>query len=177
MSSSFQKELEFGNSFEKKLKAYLQPEAFAYNYDNEYDILTFKNGTFLKYEVKADKMMFKTGNLCIEFECSGKPSGIAVSQADIYAYYEVNAEEGNGVDNSKLYLIPKNFITNLISRKKYKSIINGGDGGRAKCYLFSLLQTKSSISSYQALILRPVLKMRSKKKQKKRDCGRKEIIT
>jgi len=130
-NSSFSKDLEFGNSFEKKLKAYLQPEAFAYNDDYEYDILTFKNGSFLKYEVKADKMMSKTGNLCIEFECNSKPSGIAVSQADIYAYYEVNKED------SKLYLIPKNFLTNLISRKKYKSIINGGDGGRAKCYLFS----------------------------------------
>jgi hypothetical protein len=138
MNTSFSKDLEFGNSFEKKLKAYLQPEAFAYNDDNEYDILTFKNGSFLKYEVKADKMMFKTGNLCIEFECNSKPSGIAVSQADIYAYYEVNNKRSlTEREDSKLYLIPKNFLTNLISRKKYKSIINGGDGGRAKCYLFA----------------------------------------
>ena len=104
--NTFWRDLEFGNSFEKKLKAYLQPEAFAYNDDDEYDILTFKNGTFLKYEVKADKMMCKTGNLCLEFNCNGIPSGIEVSKADVYAYYEVNGND------SKLYLIPKNFDDN-----------------------------------------------------------------
>ena len=129
--NTFWRDLEFGNSFEKKLKAYLQPEAFAYNDDDEYDILTFKNGSFLKYEVKADKMMCKTGNLCLEFNCNNKPSGIEVSKADVYAYYEVNGND------SKLYLIPKNFLLSLINRKKYKTIINGGDGGRVKCYLFA----------------------------------------
>lgn len=39
-----------------------------------------------KIEVKTDFMAQETGNVAIEFQSRGKPSGIAVTQADYYAY-------------------------------------------------------------------------------------------
>lgn len=39
-----------------------------------------------KIEVKTDFMAHETGNIAIEYESRGKPSGIAVTEADFYAY-------------------------------------------------------------------------------------------
>lgn len=39
-----------------------------------------------KIEVKTDYMAQETGNVAIEFQSRGKPSGIAVTEADYYAY-------------------------------------------------------------------------------------------
>lgn len=39
-----------------------------------------------KIEVKTDFLAQETGNVAIEFQSRGKPSGIAVTQADYYAY-------------------------------------------------------------------------------------------
>lgn len=129
---SFLKDLKFGNLYEKKLVKFLKPQLHAYNDDYEYDVLTVKDGKITRYEVKSDRLMGKTGNICMEFECNKKPSGISVSKADMYAYYEVLENQPD-----KLYLIPKTFITEMINKKKYKSIIDCGDGKRAKSYLFS----------------------------------------
>jgi len=138
--ANFAKELEFGNSYEKKLVKYLKPSLYAYNDDNEYDVQMVFNGVVKRYEVKADRMMARTGNFFIEFECNNKPSGISVSKADIYAYFEVGGGDAkrsrSGIYN-KLYLIPKEYIFDMINKKAYKRIVNGGDGGRAKSYLFS----------------------------------------
>jgi predicted Fe-Mo cluster-binding NifX family protein len=135
---NFFKDLHFGNSYEKKLVKFLKPQLHAYNDDNEYDVLTVKDGKITRYEVKSDRLMNKTGNICMEFECNNRPSGISVSKANIYAYYEVCGDAPEeGTSGDKLYLIPKTFINEMINKKKYKTIINGGDGKRAKSYLFS----------------------------------------
>lgn len=39
-----------------------------------------------KIEVKTDFMAQETGNIALEYESRGKPSGIAVTEADFYAY-------------------------------------------------------------------------------------------
>lgn len=50
-----------------------------------YDFLTNDN---IKYEVKADLLSNKTGNLFIEFvDGRGKISGLALSTADYYIFY------------------------------------------------------------------------------------------
>lgn len=46
-----------------------------------------------KIEVKTDKIWHKTGNVAIEYMCSGKPSGIAVSKAPFYAIILAIEEE------------------------------------------------------------------------------------
>ena len=47
------------------------------------------NGIFAKgkkVEVKTDRMTHKTGNVFIEYESRGKPSGIATTDADYWVY-------------------------------------------------------------------------------------------
>ena len=60
----------------------------------EYDLvfgqegeMSFADLTNKKIEVKRDRIAHKTGNIFIEYESRGKPSGIATSKADFYAYY------------------------------------------------------------------------------------------
>jgi hypothetical protein len=96
--------------------------------NNEYDVLATKNGKETKYEVKADRMMEKTHNICIEFECSNKPSGIQTTQAEYYAYFNATTDV--------LYLIPVSVIKESILAIKYTRTINGGDGWRARFHLF-----------------------------------------
>ncbi len=47
----------------------------------------FVNLTNKKVEVKRDRVAHKTGNIFIEYESRGKPSGIATTQSDYYAYF------------------------------------------------------------------------------------------
>ena len=37
-------------------------------------------------EVKNDLLTAKTGNVFIEYECRGKPSGISTTQSDFYCF-------------------------------------------------------------------------------------------
>lgn len=45
------------------------------------EILTYKN-----VEVKRDNWISKSGNLAIEYESRGKPSGIAITEADYWCF-------------------------------------------------------------------------------------------
>lgn len=40
----------------------------------------------IKLEVKKDDWAARTGNLALEFECRGKPSGILTTKADFYCF-------------------------------------------------------------------------------------------
>jgi hypothetical protein len=45
-----------------------------------------------KIEVKYDKIASRTGNIAIEFESRGKPSGISITEADYYCYIIANTK-------------------------------------------------------------------------------------
>ena len=72
-------------------------------------------------------------NIAIEFECRNKPSGIMITEADIYAYFIIKPN-----DLFDLYLIPVEDLKKMITEKKYKRLVNGGDGYLSKMYLMSL---------------------------------------
>lgn len=84
------------------------------------------------YEVKSDRMAYKTGNMVIEASCNGKASGIATTEADFWAYFVVISEE-----EYDLYLIPTKYIKDLIEIKHF-NLTKGGDDGRAEMYLLSI---------------------------------------
>src|SRR4029077_10818669 len=46
----------------------------------------FEEGLFERVEVKADEVWPRTGRLAIEYECRGKPSGIATTKATSWVY-------------------------------------------------------------------------------------------
>lgn len=121
-------DLAFGQKYEQKLVDYLKPQSHSFKKNSEYDVLVVNDGKETKYEVKADRMMSKTGNICIEFECNNKPSGIQTTKADYYAYFDTNSDV--------FYMVPVSVIKEKILATLYTRTINGGDGYRARLHLF-----------------------------------------
>lgn len=130
---SLQKDLNFGKKYEKELMRYIIYENIYWSEGcfHSYDIAFFNFDIPTYFEVKADRMMYKTGNIAIEFFCGKKYSGISTTRSDYYAIFEVIGDK-----NYNLYIIPTEFIKNMISQMKYKRIVNGGDYYNSKMYLF-----------------------------------------
>lgn len=57
------------------------------NFDEKYDFKMNCIGREKTFELKTDIYPRDTGNLVIEFECRGKPSGISVTKADYFVTY------------------------------------------------------------------------------------------
>ncbi len=107
--------------------------------DHKYDLKFYRFKSLVEkevftVEVKEDFTCKTTGNVGLEFECRGKPSGISTSEANYYCYkiHEPSGKIG-------LYLIKTKDLKTLITDKLYKRIINGGDvGSNSMNYLFPL---------------------------------------
>jgi hypothetical protein len=99
---------------------------------NKYDLLVkLKNGTNVKVEIKEDFMCKYTGNVALEFESRGKPSGISVSKADYYLY------KIHHRDSVVYTLHAIDVLRDKVKNKKYFRIVNGGDeGSNTMNYLF-----------------------------------------
>lgn len=75
-----------------------------------------------KFEVKTDRLSAKTGNIYIEYESRGKPSGIATTQAD-YWVYKVTETKAIVIKTEEL----KTIVRQLILDKKAIANVRGGD--------------------------------------------------
>lgn len=98
----------------------------------ELEALGILQGTL---EVKTDRMAYRTGNLFVEFECRGKPSGIAVTKASWWAF--------NILDNTKdivAILLVETGRLKQACRMAFKEnrIINGGDDMAARGILLPI---------------------------------------
>ncbi len=130
----FASDLLFGKQYELILLDYLpkneydEVEMAPHGRFVEWDVKIKRGQLEAKYEVKSDKLAAKTGNLCIEYECAGQPSGISVTKADYYAYFVVS---GSSHD---LYLIPVDRLKAYIAETNPRKM-NGGDGYRSRFYL------------------------------------------
>lgn len=140
LDKEFYETLAYGQKYELELIKVLHLENAKTSdskfYDIEYD--------GIKYEVKADRLTYRTGNLCIEFSSNGIESGIAITEANIYAYFIVRP---NG--SYDLYLIPVEHIKTQIKERGYKSILNGGYNKLSRFYLFPL----EKFSAYKKQII------------------------
>jgi hypothetical protein len=136
---SFQKDHPIAERCEQavatRLEALFEVKLLSRNNDNRYDLLfECPDGTHLTVEVKQDFSCERTGNVGVEYECRGKPSGIAVSQATHYAYV-VHRPDGE----CHLYMAPTKVLKKLIEEKRYFRTVTGGDpGSNSKNYLFKL---------------------------------------
>ena len=132
----FLEDLKFGKTYEKELLNYLDFDNYNMCVENEnfksWDIEIIKNDIKIYYEVKSDRIGYKTGNIAIEYECNNKPSGITTTQSDYYAYFIINLIDYD------LYIIPVDIIKSHINTCKYKKSLNGGDGYKSKFYLFDI---------------------------------------
>jgi hypothetical protein len=100
-----------------------------------------------KIEVKSERgMWMRTGNIAIEYESYGKPSGIAATESD---YWFHNLCIGDEVF-ATLVFDTKN-LKRIINNLDYKRSVNGGDHKASKMYLLNLQKLFSSdvIKSFQ----------------------------
>jgi len=70
-------DLKFGQTYEKefiKIMGFKSYEHETTKAIKEHDIIVKHNSSETKYEIKADRLSYKTGNLCIEIANSGRPS-------------------------------------------------------------------------------------------------------
>lgn len=105
------------------------------NNDNKYDLLIIGNDdSKMTVEIKEDFTCERTGNVGVEYECRGRPSGIAVSKADVYMY-KIHQPDGKVTLNK----ISTEDLKQIIEDKHYFRTVVGGDvGSDSKCYLFKL---------------------------------------
>jgi hypothetical protein len=131
---TFQKDLKFGLKYELEFLKYINYDTYKQSKGifKDYDLITYKDDIITTYEIKCDRIAYKTNNLCIEYECNLKPSGIDSTTSNFYGYFII---KNNSHD---VYIIPTNYIKQSIKDKKYKKNMSGGDGKKSKFYLFDL---------------------------------------
>lgn len=87
-----------------------------------------------KIEVKSERgVWYNSGNIAIEYESYGKPSGIAATESD---YWFHNLCLG---DTTFATLVFKtDVLRNIINQLDNIRSVNGGDGYKSKMYLLNL---------------------------------------
>jgi len=75
-----------------------------------------------KVEVKTDFIAQRTGNVFVEYESRGKPSGIAKSQADYWCFV---------LSNHQIVLITSEKLKEIARKHLGKSVL-GGDNNTSK---------------------------------------------
>jgi len=109
-----------------------------YNSDFRYDLkigqvaeeslANFFNNS--KIEVKRDLQAYRTGNIFIEYESRGKPSGISTSEAEWYCYF---------LSDNQFVIISSELLKSKCRRfLKTKRDIRGGDSNTSKGILLPL---------------------------------------
>lgn len=129
----FYTDLANGQSYELKLLNHIDHYKYkqSQGYFKEYDLKIYhKKNKYNTYEVKSDKQINIYGNICIEYECYNKPSGISTSKARYWAIFEPKGTLYT------LYIIPSKIIRDYIENKKYHRECKGGDYYASKLYLF-----------------------------------------
>ena len=109
----FDIDLEYGEIREDKIK----------------DMLTGK-----KIEVKSEKgMWMKTGNICIEYECWNKPSGIRATESD---YWFHNLAIDDEVYCTLVFSTP--MLKQIVQKLDDHKVVKGGDNWASKMFLVNL---------------------------------------
>ena len=99
------------------------------------DMLTNK-----KIEVKSERDMWaKTGNIAIEYESYGRPSGINATEAD---YWFHNLCIGKDTFATLVFDVPS--LKRIIDNLDYKKSVSGGDNNASRMYLLNLQKLFSS---------------------------------
>ena len=93
-----------------------------------------------KIEVKSERDMWqRTGNIAIEYESYGKPSGINATEADFWFH---NLCVGDDVFCTLVFNVDN--LKKLIDKLDYKRSVSGGDNNASKMYLLNIQKLFSS---------------------------------
>ncbi len=97
--------------------------------DKVADMLTNK-----KIEVKSERgMWMKTGNICIEYESYGKPSGISTTESDFW-FHNLCIEDN--IFCTFIFDVPK--LKQLIEKLDFKKSVSGGDHNASRMWLVNI---------------------------------------
>ena len=94
------------------------------NKNYKYDLLISKDGELITYEIKTDVYCTPerdTGNMFIEFECRGNPSGIMVSEARWFVTLYKGLNE--------IWYIKTKELLKLIETETFRKTEQSGDSG------------------------------------------------
>jgi hypothetical protein len=93
-----------------------------------------------KIEVKSERDVWqKTGNIAIEYECYGKPSGINATESD-YWFHNLCI----GEDVFATLVFDTNSLRRIIDNLDSKKSVSGGDNNASRMYLLNLKKLFSS---------------------------------
>ena len=128
--NKFQTDLASGQAAEKLVAERLSREwgglSVEFNNTKSHDFeIKFAGGLTKRIEVKEDKAAQKYGNSYLEIACSGKPSGLTTTQADLVAVYMPHLSQ---IFLFKPKSMLKYFDTDIGSRHR---VVGGGDDKRA----------------------------------------------
>ena len=87
-----------------------------------------------KIEVKTERGMWtKTGNIAIEFESYGKPSGINATESD-YWFHRLAVDDD--VFCTLVFDVPT--LKKIVDKLDYHKVVKGGDNYASKMFLVNL---------------------------------------
>ena len=93
-----------------------------------------------KIEVKSERDVWqKTGNIAIEYECYGKPSGINTTESD-YWFHNLCI----GDETFATLVFDTQSLKKIINKLDYKRSVSGGDNMASRMYLLNLQKLFSS---------------------------------
>jgi len=93
-----------------------------------------------KIEVKSERDVWqKTGNMAVEYQSYGKPSGIDATESD-YWFHNLCI----GEDTYCTLVFETKNLRKIIDNLDYKRSVSGGDNYAAKMYLLNLQKLFSS---------------------------------
>lgn len=93
-----------------------------------------------KIEVKSERDVWqKTGNIAIEYECYGKPSGINATESD-YWFHNLCI----GDETFATLVFHTDSLKRIIENLDNKRSVSGGDNNAARMYLLNLQKLFSS---------------------------------
>ena len=96
-----------------------------------------------KVEVKNDRLIHKTGNLFIEYESRGNPSGLATTTADYWIYRMSELDSALTLPVNSL----KDVCRLYFQQNKYLKV--GGDNNTSKAFLIPLIKLLNDIAEYE----------------------------
>jgi hypothetical protein len=107
---NFKEDITFGEKGQLIIREFLEDKNFKFIgecFDYRYDLkMSYQNKEYT-YEIKTDIYPRDTGNIVIEFESRGKPSGISVTEADYFVTYFYHFGEIWNIKTSNLKKILK----------------------------------------------------------------------
>lgn len=150
IKGTFRGDLNIGREWENLVVIVLQSLGFEYldsPYTDDYDVEMKYNEDIATFEIKTD--FKRTGNIVIEFECNGEPSGISKSLAKFWCF-----------------VFPYDWQLWIIRAENLKELCIAGDvviGGykaRSKLYKFDKMQVMMNFNviEYKKLIYEHIKK-------------------